>query len=428
MCNDNWWCNDDQKCLPCMLWYPADVSASISNSTPPDCAVQRRRCEDEKRRRSIRDCLAVNFPPASPGCTSTHRADRRCTCATLQHTLQRLDAHMRRSGVCFKGGDGENEGGIEGSSSLAEATYLCQRTAAAAEQAARDGRAEFRVCQTGFNRGRSAAAFLSAHASVRLTSFDLGHWYGGAADDWIRASFVDADATPRHSLFWGNSARTLPRSVSSRALVNCDLVFVDGNHLYDGAMDDVKHFGWVSRPGTPLLLDDCPSMMGHAFLSACEHNLLDCAGAHASAWRGAARQAQDEVKQICEGRTTAAANDRHSDLPQALGSARRAQAVVADPATERGVGFCNATWRFSDCDHGQLGSWALSDAAWLSQRTAEVACVRACLGCDRCGVVSVSARRRECSWFAQCDMRRLQTLPKIPAARGNTFATLVVRT
>ena len=147
------------------------------------------------------------------------------------------------------------------------AMYLCKRTAAAATAAIRQGARTYHVCQTGFNRGRSAIAFLSAAPSVTVVSFDLGsHGYVEVADEWIRASFGQ-----RHSLYVGDSRTRLPSAIAHGKLAHCDLIFVDGSHVYDGAMDDVMHFGWVSPAGTPLLMDDCPSMMGTAF--RCERQL-----------------------------------------------------------------------------------------------------------------------------------------------------------
>ena len=407
------WCDDEHKCRSCRKWDPSDFTSSVDGLAPPTCRERQ-----------------VSAPTS--GCS-----DGGCTCGTLSRTLARLDARLRAVGVDFQGADGEHEEGqVEGSSTLEEATHLCERVAAAAAARPPSDTRRFRVCQTGFNRGRSAAAFLSATPSVHLTSFDLGeHSYVEVAEEWIRASFGHR----RHALVVGDSRRTLPRAVTSGTLGRCDFVFVDGNHLFDGAIDDIKHFGWASALGTPVLVDDCPSMMGTAFRSACDHHMLECSShGRGVAWAG------QKGKQICEGASAAAARNRssHRRVPGGEGGSgggamdeaaaerlhARAQAIVASEATRRGEGFCDQTWSFSDCDGGLLGSWALRPRAWASDaRHAQLECVRACLGCARCAAVSVSLPRRECSWFARCPWDQLQTLPEYPAANGHTFVSVEVR-
>ena len=166
------------------------------------------------------------------------------------------------------------------------------------------------------------------------------------------------------------------------------------------------------------------TLSSHA-AAACDHNLLDCSGhGVGAAWRG-----RTQHKELCEGVTTAAARTRNSALPPApiARGAEQAAAMVDRAATRRDVGFCEQTWRFSDCESGSLGSWALPAQVWLDARRAKIECVQACLSCKRCSAVSVSVRRRECSWFRACNFSQLETLPQYPLAHARSFVSIEVR-
>ena len=123
--------------------------------------------------------------------------------------------------------------------------------------------AHFRVCQTGFNRGRSAVAFLLAHPSIHVASFDLGaHPYVKYARSWIDTYFAG-----RHSLFLGNSAYGIPGAPKS---LGCDFVFVDGGHDTPIALEDIYQFGRRATARATMLIDDCPfqTMVADAYRRA----------------------------------------------------------------------------------------------------------------------------------------------------------------
>ena len=112
--------------------------------------------------------------------------------------------------------------------------------------------AHFNVCQTGFNAGVSALAWLcNTPQSVLVHSFDLGeHDYVHTARD-----ILDKEYIGRHRLVLGSSLETLP--AEERGSLKCDFVFVDGGHTTEIASSDIFWFGRMSRPGTPIVVDNC---------------------------------------------------------------------------------------------------------------------------------------------------------------------------
>lgn len=78
-------------------------------------------------------------------------------------------------------------------------------------------------------------------------------------------------------------------------------------------------------------------------------------------------------------------------------------------------GYCAVTEGGGSCSHGRSGSW--SNAVSLS------ACAARCASCSRCRFVSFSAALSDCSWYAACQLTRLQQTPSgfttlhVPAGR-----------
>ena len=77
------------------------------------------------------------------------------------------------------------------------------------------------------------------------------------------------------------------------------------------------------------------------------------------------------------------------------------------PGTEL-AGFCanTKTGDGGDCAQGESGSWRMGP----NLRT-ERDCARKCARkCPRCNYVSVSLKDSDCSWYAKCDVSRLEFL------------------
>lgn len=116
-----------------------------------------------------------------------------------------------------------------------------------------------RICQTGFNAGTSAIAFLCATSShIEVHSFDLGsHDYVAKA-----SAVIDKSYPGRHKLTLGSSTETLPKLITSLdkdAEGYCDFAFVDGGHSYDIANADIANFVKLSKKSTYIIVENCNS-------------------------------------------------------------------------------------------------------------------------------------------------------------------------
>ncbi|MEH3156256.1 MAG: class I SAM-dependent methyltransferase [Gordonia paraffinivorans] len=132
---------------------------------------------------------------------------------------------------------------VEGS---ANATELAALTSLASTPGVR------RVVEIGFNAGFSSHAFLSAHADVVVTSFDLGeHAYGSRAK-----AQIDADFPGRHTLITGDSLTTVPEYAETHPGETFDLVFIDGGHTYEVAAADIRNMARLADEDTILVIDD----------------------------------------------------------------------------------------------------------------------------------------------------------------------------
>ena len=69
-------------------------------------------------------------------------------------------------------------------------------------------------------------------------------------------------------------------------------------------------------------------------------------------------------------------------------------------------GYCAATRFGGNCQRGSSGAWPLRETSDLKAASEE--CLRQCAGCAQCRYVSVAAEHGDCSWFARCDMSRLE--------------------
>jgi hypothetical protein len=113
------------------------------------------------------------------------------------------------------------------------------------------------VCETGFNYGTSAYAFLCS-TEAKVFSWDLGqHDYVEPASE-----LINADYPGRHHLELGDSCKMLPQAISSADrgplhARHCDIVYVDGGHSQEVASADIANFAQLARPGALLVVDDC---------------------------------------------------------------------------------------------------------------------------------------------------------------------------
>lgn len=115
-----------------------------------------------------------------------------------------------------------------------------------------------RICQTGFNTGVSALAFLCAAKDTFVYSYDLGaHGYVAPQSAFIAEKFPG-----RHEIVLGDSTKTLPDAIEQGGVhrdMLCDLAFVDGGHMYEVALADIRNFRNLTKRGGRLLVDNCNS-------------------------------------------------------------------------------------------------------------------------------------------------------------------------
>ena len=119
-----------------------------------------------------------------------------------------------------------------------------------------------RICQTGFNYGTSALAFLCGSPDSVVYSWDIDHWaYVRPAERWLRGRYGKG----RVVNIYGDSLDTLRDLTSLRGLLAergedlplCDLVLVDGYHGRGGAYQDLLNLRHISRPEAVVIIDDC---------------------------------------------------------------------------------------------------------------------------------------------------------------------------
>mmetsp|Transcript_103972 Transcript_103972/g.294583 ORF Transcript_103972/g.294583 Transcript_103972/m.294583 type:complete len:259 (-) Transcript_103972:63-839(-) len=115
----------------------------------------------------------------------------------------------------------------------------------------------FRVCQSGFNYGASAYAFLCA-GNVAVHSFDEAYW------PYVRraSEIVDVRFPGRHTLTVGDSGATVPAAAAVLPPGYCDMVLVDGGHETEEVFNDIVNFRPLTKPGALVLVADCDAPPG----------------------------------------------------------------------------------------------------------------------------------------------------------------------
>ena len=120
------------------------------------------------------------------------------------------------------------------------------------------GTAPIRIMEIGFNAGHSAEIFLKHNPHATVTSFDLGmHEYVSYGKEYI-----DLHYPGRHTLILGDSKVTIPayikkhQSAPYAPLVPFDVIFIDGDHEYNGAREDMDNCFHLAHKNTVVILDD----------------------------------------------------------------------------------------------------------------------------------------------------------------------------
>ena len=146
-----------------------------------------------------------------------------------------------------------------------------------------------RICEIGMNGGHSAIIFLAAttrfttnnknnqqddgdarssssstisNTSANLIMFDLNQYvYSTTAKKYIETMFPG-----RFTYYPGNSLVTLPQWTSNLTTATtatspnekekCDVFSIDGDHSYEGALQDIRNAALATKKGGYIILDD----------------------------------------------------------------------------------------------------------------------------------------------------------------------------
>lgn len=118
------------------------------------------------------------------------------------------------------------------------------------------------ICETGFNYGHSSFNFLAANPSAQVYSFDLGnHGYARKMNKTLHHIFPDK----RLHVTFGNSVITVPKAIAWGFLPRCDVVFVDGGHVYHVAKSDIYNLAMHTNEKNLIIFDDHPTSWGGSF-------------------------------------------------------------------------------------------------------------------------------------------------------------------
>jgi predicted O-methyltransferase YrrM len=124
------------------------------------------------------------------------------------------------------------------------------------------------IVEIGRFKGGSTVVFATAkHPDATLWSFDLA----GERAPGIDGAEVDAEIAATLARFDRNRGVHLVRADSRTAEHpegGCDLLFIDGDHSYEGVRADYEHWRGALRPGGHLLFHDAAQPERYAAVSA----------------------------------------------------------------------------------------------------------------------------------------------------------------
>lgn len=127
------------------------------------------------------------------------------------------------------------------------------------------------IGEIGFNAGHSSLIFLEANSDVFVYSFDImEHDYVQVAKNFIDRTFPN-----RHHLIPGDSAISVPLFKRENPLMKFDLIYIDGGHSYQSALQDIENMRDLAHKDTILIIDDIQfSGVNKAYKECVDRNLI----------------------------------------------------------------------------------------------------------------------------------------------------------
>ena len=108
------------------------------------------------------------------------------------------------------------------------------------------------VLEIGMNAGHSSCLFLENNKQCNVISFDIGN------HDYVRVGkqYIDNKYPNRHELIISDSTISIPLYTNINKESKMDLIFIDGGHDYETALNDLINCMNLSHKDTILIMDD----------------------------------------------------------------------------------------------------------------------------------------------------------------------------
>jgi predicted O-methyltransferase YrrM len=109
------------------------------------------------------------------------------------------------------------------------------------------------IMEIGFNAGHSAEIFLQ-NSNAYVYSFDIGTHFS----QYLKYGkmYINNIYPDRHTLVFGDSKEAIPRFAKNNSDKKFDLIFIDGGHDYETALDDLLNCKNLAHENTILIMDD----------------------------------------------------------------------------------------------------------------------------------------------------------------------------
>lgn len=108
------------------------------------------------------------------------------------------------------------------------------------------------VLEIGFNAGHSSEIFLSSNPNSIVTSIDIGYWYYGK----FGVEFLKCKYPNRLKLIFKDSILALKDFSNIQENKVYNFIYIDGNHTYEYAYNDIKNCKKFSNHNTLVAIDD----------------------------------------------------------------------------------------------------------------------------------------------------------------------------